>query len=74
MYINVAEIQVFAQDSTVLTPQPASDATLGDLRLDGETVEGFDPSKTDYTVDLPVDARQTRCCRPSPPTMPPPSR
>ena len=56
VYINVAEIQVFAQDSTVLTPQPASDATLGDLRLDGETVEGFDPSKTDYTVDLPVDA------------------
>ncbi len=56
VYINVAEIQVFAQDSTVLTPQPASDATLGDLRLDGETVEGFDPAKTDYTVDLPVDA------------------
>lgn len=56
VYINVAEIQVFAQDSTVLTPQPASDAMLGDLRLDGETVEGFDPAKTDYTVDLPVDA------------------
>lgn len=56
VYINVAEIQVFAQDNKVITPQPASDATLGDLRLDGETVEGFDPSKTDYTVDLPVDA------------------
>ena len=56
VYINVAEIQVFAQDSTVLTPQPASDATLGDLRLDGETVEGFDPAKTDYTVDLPFGA------------------
>ena len=50
VYINVAEIQVFAQDSTVLTPQPASDATLGDLRLDGETVEGFDPAKTDYPL------------------------
>ena len=57
VYINVAEIQVFAQDSTVLTPQPASDATLGDLRLDGETVEGLRPLiKTDYTVDLPVGA------------------
>ena len=56
VYINVAEIQVFAQDSTVLTPQPASDATLGDLRLDGETIKGFAADKTDYTVDLPVDA------------------
>lgn len=54
-YISVAEVQMFIQDSTVLTPQPVSDATLGDLRLDGETVEGFDPFKTDYAVDLPVD-------------------
>ena len=56
VYINVAEIQVFAQDSTVLTPQPASDATLGDLRLDGETIKGFAADKTDYTVDLPFGA------------------
>nr|WP_240542063.1 discoidin domain-containing protein [Bifidobacterium sp. CP2] len=56
VYINVAEIQVFAKDDTVLTAKPAADATLGDLRLDGETIDGFDPAKTDYTVDLPYDA------------------
>lgn len=55
VYINVAEIQVFAKDSTVLAPQPAADAALGDLRLDGETIKGFDAGKTDYTVDLPID-------------------
>ena len=56
VYINVAEIQVFAQDNKVITPQPASDATLGDLRLDGETIKGFAADKTDYTVDLPFGA------------------
>ena len=56
VYINVAEIQVFAQDNKELVPQPSADATLGDLRLDGETIKGFDPAKTDYTVDLPIGA------------------
>lgn len=40
----------------MITPQPASDATLGDLRLDGETIKGFAADKTDYTVDLPFGA------------------
>ena len=74
VYINVAEIQVFAQDSTVLTPQPASDATLGDLRLDGETVEASTRPRPTTRLICRSTPRQTRCCRPSPPTMPPPSR
>lgn len=57
VYINVAEIQVFAKDDAVVTPQPASDATLGDLRLDGKTIDGFTSDKNEYTVDLPYDAQ-----------------
>lgn len=29
-----------------------NDATLSDLQVDGETVPGFDPSTTNYTIDL----------------------
>ncbi|MGC9472003.1 MAG: T9SS type A sorting domain-containing protein [Bacteroidales bacterium] len=31
-----------------------SDASLSDLMVDGTTVEGFDPAKTDYTMILPA--------------------
>ncbi|HDR89697.1 MAG TPA: T9SS type A sorting domain-containing protein [Bacteroidetes bacterium] len=31
-----------------------SDASLSDLLVDGTTVEGFDPAKTDYTMILPA--------------------
>lgn len=56
-YMNASEIQVFAVSNVTLTPQPASDATLGALRLDGENIsKDFDPSKTEYTVTLPLGA------------------
>lgn len=32
---------------------PGSDATLSDLQVDGETVEGFLPAVLNYTVELP---------------------
>ncbi|HKL14195.1 MAG TPA: SusE domain-containing protein [Balneolaceae bacterium] len=31
---------------------PASDATLSDLQVDGETISGFDPAVQNYTFDL----------------------
>jgi hypothetical protein len=47
-FMNATEIEAFA----ALTV-PGTDATLGDLRLDGKTIDGFSPDTTDYTVDLP---------------------
>lgn len=49
-YIVVSEILI--DQIADLQARPASDATLGDLRLDGKTIDGFDPSKDEYTVDL----------------------
>jgi len=40
-------------------PTPAgSDATLSDLKVDGETVAGFAPSVLNYTVELPNDTTE----------------
>ena len=53
-YIVVSEIEI--DQVADAQAQPASDATLGDLRLDGETISGFNGSKDEYTVNLPVSA------------------
>jgi hypothetical protein len=34
-------------------PVPGTDATLSDLQVDGETIEGFSPAVLNYTVELP---------------------
>lgn len=56
-YMNATEIQAFVVPTVGGEPQPASDATLGDLRLDGKTIEGFASDKNGYTVNLPYDAQ-----------------
>lgn len=53
VYINVAEIEVYSPIGDLDELAPIADATLGDLRLDGQTIDGFDPNTTDYTVNLP---------------------
>lgn len=52
-YAKISEVRVYEADKTAAA---ASDATLGDLRVGGVTVEGFDADKTEYTVKLPIDA------------------
>ena len=52
-YAKISEVRIYEADQTAAA---ASDATLGDLRVGGVTVEGFDADKTDYTVGLPLDA------------------
>lgn len=53
-YAKIAEVRIYQAQQTAT---PASDATLGDLRVDGKTIEGFPSDKTDYTVNLPYDAQ-----------------
>lgn len=36
-----------------VTPAESSDASLSDLKIDGETITGFAPSVSNYTYDLP---------------------
>ncbi|PLS28920.1 bacterial Ig-like domain-containing protein [Bifidobacterium parmae] len=52
-YAKISEVRIHEAKRVAA---PSDDATLGDLRLDGATIDGFDPAKTDYTVDLPIDA------------------
>lgn len=53
-YAKIAEVRIYQAQQTAT---PASDATLGDLRLDGKTIEGFASDEDKYTVDLPYDAQ-----------------
>lgn len=46
-HLIVSEVQVFES-----VPAPASVSDLALLRLDGTTVDGFDPARTDYEVDV----------------------
>ena len=39
-------------------PAPAADATLADLRVDGVTIDGFDPATDSYTVTLAGDVTE----------------
>lgn len=54
-YAKVSEVRIFGEETHA---QPASDPTLGDLRLDGTQIDGFKPAKTEYTVKLPYDAER----------------
>ncbi|WP_055427505.1 bacterial Ig-like domain-containing protein [Bifidobacterium aesculapii] len=53
-YAKIAEVRIFQAQQTA---KPASDATLGDLRVDGKSI--LDPKNETgkYTVDLPYDAQ-----------------
>lgn len=51
-YAKVSEVRIFEKK---VVASPSSDATLGDLRLDGKQIDGFSPSKTAYEVRLPFD-------------------
>ncbi|MFD0704477.1 discoidin domain-containing protein [Alloscardovia venturai] len=53
VYINVAEIQVFSRGG-LAHPRQASDASLADLRVDGQTIHGFDSTVKDYTLTVPA--------------------
>lgn len=52
-FTKVAEVRINES-----APAPASDATLGDLRVDGATIDGFDPDTDFYSVDLAGDATE----------------
>lgn len=55
VYINVAEIQVFSNGGQA-KPRSAQDATLGDLRVGGKQIQGFNPSTTQYQISVPQGA------------------
>jgi hypothetical protein len=57
-FISVSEIEVFAAPQSGGTPVPAADASLGDLRIDGQRIGGFDPLTTAYRGVLAGDATQ----------------
>lgn len=47
---------------------PGNDATLSDLQVDGETIEGFDPATTTYNIDfavVPADLPQITLAMPT---------
>jgi hypothetical protein len=46
-HLIVSEVQVFES-----VPSPAAVSDLAVLRLDGESIEGFDPARTSYEVDV----------------------
>ena len=48
--VGISEFKVYADITTA--PQPSSNATLTSLRLNGEEIEGFDPSTYSYTYVL----------------------
>lgn len=47
-FTKVAEVKIYASE-----PAAASDDTLDDLRIDGASIEGFDPQTNTYTAALP---------------------
>ncbi|RSX54336.1 carbohydrate-binding protein [Bifidobacterium goeldii] len=50
-YAKIAQVRIYESRQSVT---PAADATLGDLRLDGATIDGFAADKTEYKVELPA--------------------
>lgn len=51
----IAEDGVTEQTYTIeFTLAPATDATLSDLQVDGETIDGFASGTLNYTIDLPL--------------------
>lgn len=51
-YISVSEIEAYEMNRVA----PSSDATLADLRVDGASINGFDPAATEYDGALAGDA------------------
>lgn len=52
-FTKVAEVKMYEA-----APAPAADATLSDLRVDGVTIDGFDPATDSYTVTLAGDVTE----------------
>ena len=52
-FTKVAEVKMYEA-----APAPAADATLADLRVDGVTIDGFDPATDSYTVMLAGDVTE----------------
>lgn len=52
-FTKVAEVKMYEA-----APAPAADATLADLRVDGVTIDGFDPATDSYTVTLAGDVTE----------------
>ena len=52
-FTKVAEVKMYEA-----APAPAADATLADLRVDGVTIDGFDPAADSYTVTLAGDVTE----------------
>ena len=48
--VGISEFKVYADITTA--PQPSNNATLTSLQLNGEEIEGFDPSTYSYTYVL----------------------
>ncbi len=59
----IVKIISYAEDSTyteytLTITRPNANLLLSDLRLDGNTIEGFDKETFEYNVELPVGANQ----------------
>lgn len=52
-FTKVAEVKMYEA-----APAPAADATLVDLRVDGVTIDGFDPATDSYAVSLDGDVTE----------------
>ena len=52
-FTKVAEVKMYEA-----APAPAADATLADLRVDGVTIDGFDPATDSYAVSLDGDVTE----------------
>lgn len=52
-FTKVAEVKMYEA-----APAPAADAALADLRVDGVTIDGFDPATDSYTVTLAGDVTE----------------
>lgn len=52
-FTKVSEVKIYES-----APAPAADAALGDLRVDGVTIDGFDPDTDSYEVTLEGDVTE----------------
>ena len=51
-----SQVYITKMTFTAEAPAISTDATLKDLQIDGTTIEGFAPNKTDYTYSVPASA------------------
>lgn len=52
-FVKIAEVSIYKAEAS-----PAQDTSLGDLRIDGVTIDGFDADTSEYTVSLPAGANR----------------